>query len=259
MAIVNPVNYYATAGSDGASKGSKTQLGKDTFLQLLVTQMQNQNPLNPMDGTEFTSQLAQFSQLEKLDNMGTTLNYLQLYLSSLNNAQAVDFIGKEIEARGDSVQLSDGGSASLNYELKGDAGSVTIRIYDENKQLVRTVEAGSQNSGRHGWTWNGENSAGDRLAAGKYTFEVSATDAAGSAVEAATYLSGVVTNISFDGGVTYLELGDQKVTVGDVIKVGDKEVVAENAPQSTMAQTLDALEGIGKFMIQAAPLAMTLL
>ncbi len=258
MSIVNPVNYYANAGNDGASGSSNTQMGKDAFFQLLVAQLQNQDPFKPMDSTEFTSQLAQFSQLEKLDNMGTTLKYLQLYLSSLNNAQTVDFIGKDIEASGNSVQLSDRGSVSLSYELKGDASSVTISIYDKNKQLVRTVEAGHQNSGRQELVWNGENSAGNKLAAGTYTFESSAKDAAGSAVEATTYLRGVVTGISFEGGVTYLELGDQKVTIGDVIKVGDKKIIAENAPKSTMDKTMDVLKGISNAMQMAAPMAMML-
>ncbi len=259
MAIINPLNTYAQTNADGASGPAKNDMGKDTFFQLLITQLQNQNPLNPMDGAEFTSQLAQFSQLEKLDNMGSTLEYMQLYLASLNNAQAVEFIGKEIEANGDSIQLPEGGSASLSYELKDDAGSVTVKIYDQDMKLVRTVEVGPQNGGSQEWSWDGKDNEGNQLEAGDYTFEVSASDVNGGDVAVTTYLKGVVTGVTFENGVTFLLLGQQKVSLGEVIRVNDQEVVAENAPHTKMDKTLDVLEGIGKFMKQAAPIALMLL
>jgi flagellar basal-body rod modification protein FlgD len=259
MAIINPINTYAQTNADGASGPAKNDMGKDTFFQLLITQLQNQNPLNPMDGAEFTSQLAQFSQLEKLDNMGSSLEYMQLYLASLNNAQAVDFIGKEVEANGNSVQLPEGGSASLRYELMDDAGSSTVKIYDQDMKLVKTVEVGPQNAGSQEWSWDGKDNQGNQLEAGDYTFEVSASDVNGEGVAVTTYLKGVVTGVTFENGVTFLLLGQQKVSLGDVIRVNDQEVVAENAPAGKMDKTLDVLEGIGKFMKQAAPIAMLLL
>jgi flagellar basal-body rod modification protein FlgD len=259
MAIINPLNTYANTNAGGASGPAKNDMDKDTFFRLLITQLQNQNPLNPMDGAEFTSQLAQFSQLEKLDSMNASLDYVQLYLASLNNAQAVDFIGKEIEANGDSVQLPEGGSASLSYELGDDAGSVTVNIYDQDKKLVRTVTVGSQSAGSQKLSWDGKDKEGNQLEAGNYTFEVSASDVNGEDVAVATYLKGVVTGVTFENGVTFLLLGEQKVALGDVIRVNNEEVVAESAPQTKMDKTLDVLEGIGKFMKQAAPIAMMLL
>jgi len=257
MAIINPITYSPlTSTAHGATSGSENkEMGKDMFFQLLLTQLQNQNPLNPMDGTEFTAQLAQFSQLEQLTNMNNTLDFLQLYLASLNNAQAVDFIGKEIEANGDSTQLSEGGSASINYELMDDAYSVIIKIYDQNMQLLRTVELGSQNSGGQEWVWDGKDSGGKQVDAGTYTFEVSATDVDGEEVAVNTYLRGIVTGVTFEDGITYLMLGTQKVVIGDVIKVHDQEVVAEREPQSKVEKTLDVVENIGKFMRNAAPIA----
>jgi len=259
MAIINPLNTYANTNAGGASGPAKNDMDKDTFFTLLITQLQNQNPLNPMDGAEFTSQLAQFSELEKLDNMGTSLEYMQLYLASLNNAHAVDFIGKEIEAHGDSMQLPEGGSASLSYELGDDAGSVTVKIYDQDMKLVRTVEVGPQSAGSQEWSWDGKDNEGNQLEAGDFTFEVSASDVNGGDVAVATYLTGVVTSVIFENGVTYLLVGEQKVALGDVVRVNDQELVAANAPHTKMDKTLDVLEGIGKFMKQAAPIAMMLL
>ncbi|MCK5009848.1 MAG: hypothetical protein KAS98_05140, partial [Deltaproteobacteria bacterium] len=171
MAVTNPITYSLMASStdNTVSGGGKNELGRDAFFQLLLTQLQNQDPLNPMESTDMTAQLAQFSQLEQMDNMNTSLDYLQLYMASLNNAQAVGFIGKEIEANGDSVQLSEEGSASLSYELMDDAGSVTVKIYDEDTQLVWTVETGSQSAGKQEWLWDGRDAQGNQVEAGTYT------------------------------------------------------------------------------------------
>ena len=257
MAVVNPVTYspLASSASNTTSGSGKNGMGQDAFFNLLLAQLQNQDPLNPMEGTEFTSQLAQFSQLEQLSNMNGTLGFLQLYLASLNNAQAVDFIGKEIEAKGDSVSLSEGGSASINYELMDSAGSVNIKIYDENMQLIRTAERGSQNAGRQEWVWDGKDNKGNQVGAGTYTFGISATDLDGEEVAASTYLEGTVTGITFEDGITYLLLGEQKVAIGDVIKVHDQEVVEEQEIPSKTDKALEILNGIGKFMKYAAPIA----
>ena len=257
MTIVNPITYSPLASTaSGSTPGSgDNDMGQDTFFQLLLTQLQNQDPFNPMESTDMTSQLAQFSQLEQLSNMNTSLNYLQLYMASLNNAQAVDFIGKEIEAHGDSVQRSEGSSASLDYELMDHAGSVTIKIYDENMQLVRIVELGSQDAGRQGWTWDGEDNEGNEVDAGTYTFEVSAADVDGEDVAVTTYLKGTVTGVTFEDGITYLVLGEQKVAIGDVIKVLDQEVVEDEQSPTTTDKAMEILNGIGQFMKYAAPIA----
>ena len=155
MALINPVDTTAQSLSAGGASGTKKgEMNQDMFFQLLIAQLENQDPLNPMESTEFTAQLAQFSELEKLSSMNNALNYMQLYLASLNNAQAVDFIGKEIEAKGDSLQLSEGGSAAIHYKLPEDAAAVTINIYDKDMRLVRTIDEKSKNAGEHSKEWD---------------------------------------------------------------------------------------------------------
>lgn len=257
MTLVNPISYSSQDSSINATSGNGgNNMGKDQFLQLLLAQLENQDPLNPMDSTDMTAQLAQFSQLEQLANINTSLEYSKLYLASLNNAQAVDFIGKEIEARGDAIQLSEGNSAQLSYELNGDAGSSTIHIYDQNMHVVRTIELGSQAAGVHEWMWDGRDNQGNQVATGTYTFEVSAMDVDGEAVAVDTYFRGVVTGVTFEDGITYLMLGEQKVALGDVLNVSDQEVVAANGPESKTEKALEIMEGIGRFMKNAAPIAM---
>lgn len=257
MAFVNPISYSSPDSSvNGTSGSGDNNMGKDQFLQLLLAQLENQDPLNPMDSTDMTAQLAQFSQLEQLANINSNLEYSKLYLASLNNAQAMDFIGKEVEARGDSVHLSEGASARLSYELHGEAGASTICIYDQNRQVVREIELGSQSSGSHAWMWDGRDNQGNTLAAGTYTFEVSATDADGNEVGVSTYFKGVVTGVTFEDGITYLLLGEKKVAMGDVINVNDGEVVAVDEPESKAEKAVELMKGIGQFMKNAAPIAM---
>jgi flagellar basal-body rod modification protein FlgD len=262
MALINPVNNASQFSPSGATAaGGTSEANQDMFFKLLITQLQNQDPTNPMDGTEFTAQLAQFSQLEKLDTMNSSLDYLQLYLASLNNAQTVDFIGKEITARGDAVELAADSSADLSYSLAGDAHSVTIEIYNQDGQVVRSLDRGPQNAGNQTVNWDGNDSNGNHAGAGVYTFKVTATDANEGVVESNTYLTGVVDSVTFEDGITYLLVGGRKVAVGDIIKVEgqDPGPVADSDAPSGGGTTMEVLRGIGTFVKNAAPLAAMLL
>ena len=115
-------------------------MDKDAFLNLLVTQLQNQDPLNPTDSVEFTAQLAQFSSLEQLSNVNDNLEQLQNYQASINNSQAVSLIGKDITAKGNALQLKDGGPAGCNFSLDGSAAIVTISLYDSTGEFVMILE-----------------------------------------------------------------------------------------------------------------------
>jgi flagellar basal-body rod modification protein FlgD len=260
MALINPVNNVSQFSSSGATAaGGTSETNQDMFFKLLITQLQNQDPTNPMDGTEFTAQLAQFSQLEKLDTMNSSLDYLQLYLASLNNAQTVDFIGKEIKARGNAVELATGGFADLSYSLGANAHSVTIEIYDKDEQLVRSLTLEPQNAGDQTKNWDGNDSNGNPVGPGVYTFDVTATDADGGVVESSTFLTGVVNSVTFEDGITYLLVGKRKVAIGDIVTVNDHEEVPPNQAPSTGGTTMEVVKGIGTFVKNAAPLAAMLL
>lgn len=259
MALINPLNDTSQFSSSGATAVGTSDKNQDMFFKLLITQLQNQDPTNPMDGTEFTAQLAQFSQLEKLDTMNSSLDYLQLYLASLNNAQTVDFIGKEIRARGDSVELAAGGSTDLSYSLAGNAHTVTIEIVDKDGQVVRSLDLGAVNSGDQTVNWDGNDSNGNHAGAGVYTFEVTANDADGGVVDNTTFVMGVVDSVTFEDGITYLLVGERKVAIGDIIRVEDQKEAPPNQAPSEGGTTMEVLRGIGTFVKNAAPLAAMLL
>ena len=206
-----------TAGKSALT--NSPDLGKEDFLLLLVTQLQNQDPLNPSDSTEFTAQLAQFSALEQLTNVNDNLKYLQLYQASINNAQTVDFIGKTVIAYGDTVNVSDGVSEDIMFELSGDAENTTISIYDDSGELVATLEEGAVSEGKQTISWDCKDDDGDTVSDGAYTFEVAAVDSNGNSVDASTYNEVVVTGVTFEDGTTYLLAGDKKIAMGDVVTI----------------------------------------
>lgn len=199
-------------------------LGKDDFLKMLVVQLQNQDPLNPMEGTEFTAQLAQFSSLEQLNNVNENIEYLHLYQASLNNSQVVSFIGKTIKASGNSIDVTGGVSEGANFKLAGDASTVFVSIYGPAGNFVKTIEAGALAGGDHNTDWDGTDSAGNHVSDGIYTFEVVAVDVDGNTVGTTTFVTGEVSGVTFKDGTAYLLTGDRQIPVGSVIEVCETEI-----------------------------------
>ena len=197
---------------------TSSTMGKDDFLKMMIAQLQHQDPLNPLDGTDFTAQLAQFSSLEQLSNMNTQLETLGLYQSSLNNAQSISLIGKEITTKGNIIKV-DGPSADLTYSLSAGAGKVIVNIYNEGGNLVDTLELGTRQEGGNSVTWDCSG-----VAAGDYIFEISASDANGDEVSAYTMITGKVTGVSFEDGSPVLSVNGQDIPLGNVISVNEPSI-----------------------------------
>jgi flagellar basal-body rod modification protein FlgD len=195
--------------NDIASKvqtvGGKT-FGKEDFMKILLKQLNYQDPLNPMDSTQFTSQLTQFSSLEQLTNINSTLENVLAFQHSMQNASITNLIGRTIKASGDTTYLKN--TADVNYELSKDAASVKISIYDGAGKLVATRDAGPQLKGDNGFIWDGKDVSGNQMQEGAYTFEVKAKDASGGDVNALTNSSGIVTGVVFEDDLAYLVLND---------------------------------------------------
>ena len=215
---ISGLDTVASGGTGSLGQG-KEALGKNDFLFMLITQLKAQNPLNPMDSTAFTAQLAQFSSLEQLNNVNESLGYLMLYQSSINNSQAVNFIGKSVKAYGDSIQLTDGVSDNINIDLSADASKVTVDIYDSDDNLIKTIESENLDAGEQNINWDGTDNDGNQVADGLYTFEVSSTDNNGDQVGVSTFLTARITGITFKDGITYLLAGEREIPIGNIIEV----------------------------------------
>ena len=202
-------------------------LGKDDFLQLLVAQLKAQDPLNPMESTEFTAQLAQFSSLEQLHNINDKLSNLQAGQASLTNAGSVGFIGKTVTATGNAVQVTGGKADDIHFTLSADAKEIFVNIYDNNGNFVRGLQdkttgngfkAGAQRLG-----WDGRDRSGNRVSDGVYTFDVYAKDFQGLALEATPVATGVVTGVSFEKGAACLQAGKLEIPLSRVIRITETE------------------------------------
>lgn len=210
--IDNIIEQYS---SSKASKATKTQsMGKEDFLKMLVAQLKNQDPLNPMSGTDFATQLAQFSSLEQLTNLNTGITNLGLYQSSQANLQAVNLIGKEVTAGKGNGFVADGSAAKLYYDLSKDAKEVQINIYDEVGALAETVRAYDQTEGVNNLTWNN-----DQKRTGNFTFKVFAFDSTGATLPVDTLVSGKVAAVSFKDKSIYVNVAGQDVPFSEVREV----------------------------------------
>jgi len=214
MSDTSTVQSATSAATKATSTASpKTVLGKDEFMKMLIAQLKHQDPLNPMDGTAFTAQLAQFSSLEQLQNINTQLSSFTKQQQSLGNTQAVNLIGREVLAKGDTV-VAQGKPVDLSYVLSSDAAQGLVRIYNANGELVDALTFKNQKQGMNTLTWTPPSST-----TGSCTFEVSAADSAGKSVGADAMVQGEVTGVNYRDGATYLSVGGREIGFGDVVSV----------------------------------------
>ena len=213
-----PVQDTGIAAPEGTGKAKA--MGQEEFMRLLVTQLENQDPLNPVKDTEFLAQLAQFSALEQLVGVNQRLDDLLEWQRAAGLAGAVSLIGREVRFAGDRVTLArEGDTVTLAYELSGDAAQVQVEIFDRFGRKVRTLSPGAQEAGPQRVLWDGRDDQGQPLPAGTYTFSVSAQDVSGGRVEATTWGSGTVSSVLYEDGTPYLLVGEQRVPVWDILAV----------------------------------------
>ncbi len=213
------VNATATSGSSAVPSPAAKEMGKEAFLKLLISQLQHQDPLNPADSTEFTAQLAQFSSLEQLANIHGALAELKLYQASINNAQSVAFIGREIEFQGNEVELEAGRPVALEFTLQGAARQAAVSLYDASGQFVRDILLEGLPAGRQSVTWDGRDRNGSPVGAGLYRFEVQAQGTSGDPVAVVPFARGRVSGVLFQEGIPYLMVGPRQVAVGEVTRI----------------------------------------
>lgn len=196
MDAINPVQPSSTASSQSNVQAAVTDLGSDVFLRLLVTQLQSQDPTNPVENENFIAQLAQFTTLEQATNTNELLNTLIGQNTQRTQFDLVNLLGHEVVTNGNTVNLKTDGEVPLSYALSGNAQQVNIEILGPNGQILRTLNPeGAQATGGHHILWDGKNEGGDVLPAGVYEFRVKAVDAGQQPVPALTFARETVTNI----------------------------------------------------------------
>jgi len=210
----------ATTSSTATQTKDKTTLGKEDFLSLLVAQMKNQDPLNPDDPTQFTAQLAQFSQLEQLFNMNDSMESLVAAYQGGENLTAIGTIGKEVAFASDTFTY-DGGSAVLGYQLDEQATAVTLSLQKDGT-TVATLPASEMTAGTHYLTWDGLNLSGTTAQTGTYSLVIDARNSDGTSITATPVVRDLVTGADLDeenGGK--LLTGSGEIEFGNVLGVFD--------------------------------------
>ncbi|MDH5762686.1 MAG: hypothetical protein OEZ51_06885 [Nitrospinota bacterium] len=197
---------------------AQSPLGKDEFLRLLVAQLSAQDPLNPMDSREFSAQLAQFSALEQMTNVNSTLEDLVAAQQAMGNSTNISLIGKRVDVPGNSFEHTQGATTNLTYTIGTEAQSAKIEIYNSAGALVNTIN-GTGAVGSNLTVWNGLDSQGNALESGFYTFKVRATDANGKIVTAETFTTGLVTDVLFEENKAFAVVNGQKLPVEEITRV----------------------------------------
>lgn len=206
------------APEETSTKGS-TELGEDAFLRLLTTQLQHQDPTNPVQNEDFVAQLAQFSSLEQLTSLNGTLEGVYVAIAAMNNASMASLLGTSVIARGDTFSYSGEGDVSLSYSAPSDAATATLTVTDSSGQVVYTSEVGPLSSGDGSISWSGKGIDGQQAASGDYTFSITAQDAAGEPVEIEERVEGVIDEMDYSTGAPMPSINGSVVDIADIVKL----------------------------------------
>ncbi|MGE8482387.1 MAG: flagellar hook assembly protein FlgD [Pseudomonas sp.] len=216
-----------TTTSDGLSAatssatGSKA-LGKDAFLQLLVTQLKNQNPLDPQDNSAFVAQLAQFSSLEGITTLNDTVSGIAGNYNSSQALQASSLVGRSVIAQTDKAVVDTSKSLNGTVVVPTSVSAATVKITNSAGTVIRTLDLGSQSAGNASFIWDGKDSSGAVAPAGTYTFGATST-IDGTNTSLITYLPATVNSVTISqtGGELMLNLaGLGSVALSKVQTIG---------------------------------------
>lgn len=220
MSTVQETSSVSSLFGAGAAAASKTGIDEteDRFLSLLVAQMKNQDPLNPLDNAQVTSQMAQLSTVQGIEDMNATLQALSASMGVNQMAQAANLIGHGVLVPGDGIspaQLED----VIGFDLSRPADQVKVDIFDAGGGLVRSLELGPREGGINVLAWDGLNGSGAAVPDGEYRFKVSAVQD-GQAVDSTALHLGMVNSVSQGSQGVQLNLaGDESVSYADIRQI----------------------------------------
>lgn len=217
--MINAINSYSTMYTPSQRTASK-ELDKNAFLLLLVTQLKNQNPLEPMENREFIAQLTQFSTLEQITNMTKSIqDFLKLQQGALQ-AQAASLIGKHVVVQSNQIAVSNQRAESIVFELD-ERAPVVVRIYDSNGNLVKQATSGVLDRGVHAYVWDARDDSGLPVADGTYTYTVSKITSSGEVLIGGVQ-QGIVESVKFKNNQIYIFVNGREYPLASVIEISQE-------------------------------------
>lgn len=222
---IDPSKKMRTAGNN--------ELGKDAFLNLLLTQLKNQDPTNPLKSHEMAAQLAQFTSLEKLQTINDGIEGLRQDQKPEQNFQALSYIGRSISSDNSKIsRLDTAARHDVRFKLPADAATLTVKIKNAQGADVRTIELKGMKTGSNTIEWNGIQDDGQPAPAGEYTAAIEAVGSNGKNLGVETKLEGIITGVNFTPKGPQLMIGNQVIDMRDVKSIMDPRVTQKSADAS---------------------------
>lgn len=223
------------------------KMDKDAFMKLMLAQMKNQDPTNPLKSHEMAAQLAQFSSLEQLQNVNTNLDEMKNAQKPTETYQSLNFIGKGVA--GDSsklTRLKGDKSHDMSFKVSEAAQTAKIQIRDANGEVVRKVEMRDLKAGDNLYTWNGLDENGRSVPAGEYRMSIEALTSEGKKLAVKTDFEGVITGVNYTADGPVLLIGNQSVKLKDVKKIVDPGLlqIAQQKDQNSKNATFSPLQNV---------------
>ncbi|QNM98464.1 flagellar hook assembly protein FlgD [Chitinimonas koreensis] len=202
---------------DNKSDAEETQ---DRFLKLLMTQLQNQDPMNPMDSAQSTSQMAQINMVTGIDNLNASITSMMSTFNAGQSFQAAGLIGKQVLVSGDTMRYSGSGAVQSEIEVPEGGGLITVSIYNDSGQKIDEIALGQQKAGRQAVEWDGKNSAGNAMPAGKYYLDASMNLPDGGTKQISSFTFVDVDSVAIaNGGVNVKLVDGRSVAFSDVTQI----------------------------------------
>lgn len=228
---VDPNKKIRAVGND--------KLDKDSFFKLMLAQMKNQDPTNPLKSHEMAAQLANFSSLEQMQNMNKTLEEMKNAQKPLEQFQAMSFIGKAVGGDSSKIVRTKGDrDHDIRFNLPNNAGEVQVKVKNGDGEVVKNYSLKATKAGENQITWNGEDEKGTKLPAGDYQFFIEATGLDGQKMAVKTEFEGVITGIHTSPEGPILLVGNQAIRMKDVKKITDPQLMKNDQKKQT-SQTPD--------------------
>lgn len=222
--------------SKTSAKDTEDVLGRDSFLTMLVAQLENQDPLNPMDGTDFSAQLAQFSQLEQLMNLNKTMEGMVGALTENSEGDVLSYIGKTVSGKMDAIDITNGIITGGSYKIDNPA-DIMVSITNSQGNTIRTLYPGQQTPGTHSIEWDGRDSGGNLVADGTYHYSILANTGSGF-VQVPSTITGLVEAVVYnDNKKPYLIVDGAQIDVESLIAIKNTNS-NEQTPSSSLTDYL---------------------
>jgi flagellar basal-body rod modification protein FlgD len=236
---VDPSKKLRAVGND--------KMDKDAFMKLMLAQMKNQDPTNPMQSHEMAAQLAQFTSVEQMQNMNKNLEEMKMAQRPTESFQALNYIGKAVSGDSSKILRQKGDTFhDVSFQLTNNADEVEVKIKNANGEVIRKEVLGGLKQGDNVWNWNGQDERGHSVASGDYTVIVEAKNA-GAKVGVKTDFSGTISGINYTNEGPVLMVGTQTIKMRDVKKIIDPSLMQNDQKTSGLQKPdLQTQQGAAK-------------